>query len=48
MPYEEEFNEYQRELKSRFGNTLAPQDISLASNLNDINTGVIINAAKKN
>lgn len=48
MPYEEEFNEYQRELKSRFGNTLAPQDISLASNFNDINTGVVINAAKKN
>lgn len=27
MPYEEEYNEYQRELKNRFGNGLATQDI---------------------
>lgn len=47
MPYEEEFNEYQRELKSKFGNTLAPQDIVLSADFNSFNTGVVINAAKK-
>ncbi|MBQ8464773.1 MAG: hypothetical protein IJ545_02050 [Alphaproteobacteria bacterium] len=48
MPYEEEYNEYQRELKSRFGNGLATQDIPLhyASESN-FPSGVIINAAKK-
>jgi len=47
MPYEEEFNEYQRELKSKFGNTLSTQDIVLGSDFNSFNSGVIINAAKK-
>jgi len=46
MMYEEEYNEYQRELKSRFGNGLAPHDIHL--NLSsEFPSGVIINAAKK-
>ena len=47
MPYEEEYNEYVRELKNRFGSGLATQDIKLASCVDPISTGVIINAAKE-
>ena len=47
MPYEEEYNEYVRELKNRFGSGLATQDIKLASCGDPISTGVIINAAKE-
>lgn len=47
MPYEEEYNEYQRELKSRFGNGLATQDIPLHKLTGSFPSGVIINATKK-
>lgn len=49
MDYSEEFNEYQRELKRKFGTGLATQDIGLAGYFcsNDLETGgVFINAAK--
>lgn len=46
MPYEEEYNEYYREIKARFANTLSPQDIVLASGFDKIKSGVVINAAK--
>ena len=46
MPYEEEYNEYQRELKARFGNGMSLRDIALASPFGSFNSGVIINAAK--
>ena len=49
MPYEEEFNEYEREVKSRFASGLAAKDINLASNCCGGELGgVIINAAKNN
>ena len=49
MPYEEEFNEYEREVKSRFGSTLATQDINLSGDLlSPMTSEVWINAAKKN
>ena len=48
MAYAEEYEEYQRELKSKFGNTLATKDIVLSSYFNSFNSGVIINAAKNN
>lgn len=47
MPYEEEYNEYQRELKNRFGNSLAIKDIQLSNTIDEFPTGVVINAAKK-
>lgn len=47
MPYEEEYNEYVRELKNRFGSGLATQDIKLSSCEDPISAGVIINAAKE-
>lgn len=47
MPYEEEYNEYQRELKKRFGNSLAIQDIQLSNTFDEFPTGVVINATKK-
>lgn len=47
MAYEEEFNEYQRELKLRFGNDLATQDICLGKSFAEFPSGVTINAAKK-
>ena len=47
MPYEEEYNEYQRELKVKFGQELATQDISLAQVDDEFQTGVIIHATKK-
>lgn len=47
MPYEEEYNEYQRELKNKFGNGLATQDIKLSANLSEVSSGVTVNAAKK-
>lgn len=48
MPYEEEYNEYQRELKNRFGNSLATQDIPLHYTEGiAFPSGVIINATKK-
>lgn len=47
MPYEEEFNEYEREVKNKFGNGLAPKDICLSHSLNEaLCGGVIVNAAK--
>ena len=47
MPYEEEFNEYQQEVKKRFASGLATKDINLAYAYNDEpeNSGVIVNAA---
>lgn len=49
MPYEEEFNEYEREVKAKFGGGLATQDINLAGNVFcSAENGVIINAAKSN
>lgn len=34
--YQEEFGEYQRECRKRFGSALAAKDISLASSMNDV------------
>lgn len=49
MPYEEEFNEYEREVKNRFASGLAAKDINLAAGCGSCNLGgVIINAAKSN
>lgn len=47
MPYEEEFNEYQQEVKKRFASGLATKDINLAYAYNDEPeiSGVIVNAA---
>lgn len=47
MPYEEEFNEYEREVKSKFGAGLAVRDINLSGRYfgTDL-SGVVINAAK--
>ena len=45
LDYSEEYNEYLRELKKRFGSELAPKDICLAHNTN-LEEGVIINAVK--
>ena len=47
MPYEEEFNDYQREIKNHFGGGLATKDIRLNRNINDFSSGVIINATEK-
>ncbi len=47
MPYEEEYNEYQRALKTKFGEGLATQDIHLNYSEDKFPSGVIINAAKK-
>lgn len=47
MPYEEEFNEYEREVKKRFASGLATRDIDLtAGHAANRLRGVIINAAK--
>lgn len=47
MPYEEEYNEYEREVKAKFGGGLATQDINLAGAVFcPAENGVIINAAK--
>ena len=49
MPYEEEFNEYEREVKAKFGSGLAPRDINLAGMVFDpAAEGVYVNAAKNN
>ena len=49
MPYEEEYNEYEREVKNRFASGLATKDINLAGSLYDGEfEGVVINAAKNN
>lgn len=49
MPYEEEFNEYEREVKNRFASTVAAKDICLCSGWAEpISEGIIINAAKDN
>lgn len=47
MPYEEEYNEYEREVKNRFASGLAAKDICLCGHLfdNDLD-GVTIYAAK--
>lgn len=46
MPYEEEYNEYEREVKNRFASGLAAKDISLGGAVWDnLPMGVIINAA---
>ena len=48
MPYEEEFNEYEREVKNRFGSGLATKDIKLASQIMPADWGgVIVNASTK-
>ena len=44
LDYTEEFNEYERELKKRYGGELATQDICLAANTNAESKEVIINA----
>ena len=47
MPYEEEFNEYEREVKTRFASGLATKDICLHQCFRDeLTEGVIINASK--
>ena len=47
MPYEEEYNEYEREVKAKFGGGLAARDINLAgSSFCPAEDGVVINAAK--
>ncbi len=46
MPYEEEYDEYIREVRVKFGNSLSTQDISLARTIENLNPGVIVNAAK--
>ena len=49
MPYEEEYNEYEREVKNRFASGLATKDINLAAGIYDGRLeGVVINAAKSN
>lgn len=47
LDYTEEFNEYERELKKRFGTGLATKNINLAANQPE-EGGVIINAIKIN
>ncbi len=48
MPYEEEFNEYEREVKNRFGSGLATKDIELAGQIMPADWGgVIVNASTK-
>ena len=47
LDYTEEFNEYERELKKRFGTGLATKNINLADNHSE-EGGVIINAIKIN
>jgi len=49
MPYEEEFNEYEREVKSKFGTSLATKDILLSGGAFALDgEGVIAYADKKN
>ena len=49
MPYEEEFNEYEREIKNRFASGLSVKDICLYGNVFEaVTDGVIINANKNN
>lgn len=49
MPYEEEYNEYEREVKNRFASGLAAKDIPLAGYWGDDEiSGVIVNAATNN
>ena len=48
MPYEEEFNEYQTEVKKAFASGLATKDIALAENCPKVlNDGVIVYATSK-
>ena len=48
MPYEEEFNEYQTEVKKAFASGLATKDIALAENCPKVlNEGVIVYATSK-
>ncbi|MBO6281499.1 MAG: hypothetical protein J6N49_03090 [Alphaproteobacteria bacterium] len=47
LDYTEEFNEYEREVKKRFGSGLATRDIHLACS-SELEGGVIINAVKIN
>lgn len=42
MDYQEEFNEYERELNKSFAETKASGDIKLASTFDELNDGVII------
>ena len=46
--YQEEFAEYQRECRKRFGSGLATKDINLADNNGALSSGVIINAKSGN
>ncbi len=49
MPYEEEFNEYQQEVKKRFASSLAVKDVNLAQGyFFEKAEGVIVNAAASN
>ena len=42
LDYTEEYNEYEKEIKKRFGSELAVKDISLVKN-NNLSEGVVIN-----
>lgn len=48
MPYEEEFNEYNQEVKKQFGTGLATKDINLAGVYIEELEGVCVNAVKGN
>lgn len=49
LDYTEEFNEYERELKLKFGAALATKDIDLSRGyFEPLEMGVVINAAKSN
>lgn len=46
LDYTEEFNEYEREIKKRYGTELATHDIDLAHRSGEIREGVVVNAGK--
>lgn len=46
LDYTEEYEEYQKEVKKRFGSELATQNICLADNTEDFNQGVSVNVVK--
>ena len=46
LDYTEEFNEYERELKKRFGTELATRDIRLAATDDEFDKGEYVNVIK--
>ncbi|MBR1399471.1 MAG: hypothetical protein IJ564_04785 [Alphaproteobacteria bacterium] len=48
LDYTEEYDEYQKEVKKRYGSELATNDICLANSDNSFTKGVIINVATHN